>query len=115
MVNVSKIEPNFVYSSDIIDYQENAVVSRTIVDKNSGSVTFFAFANGQGLSEHSAPYDALVYIMDGEAEVIISKKSYKLKKDEMIIMPANEPHSLSTITQLYELVDKLAFCQKSKF
>ncbi len=99
MVNVSKIEPNFVYSSDIIDYQENAVVSRTIVDKNSGSVTFFAFANGQGLSEHSAPYDALVYIMDGEAEVIISKKSYKLKKDEMIIMPANEPHSLSTITQ----------------
>lgn len=96
---MSKIEPNFVYSSDIIDYQENAVVSRTIVDKNSGSVTFFAFANGQGLSEHSAPYDALVYIMDGEAEVIISKKSYKLKKDEMIIMPANEPHSLSTITQ----------------
>ena len=99
MVNVSKIEPNFVYSSDIIDYQENAVVSRTIVDKNSGSVTFFAFANGQGLSEHSAPFDALVYIMDGEAEVIISKKSYKLKKDEMIIMPANEPHSLSAITQ----------------
>ena len=99
MVNVSKIEPNFVYSSDIIDYQENAVVSRTIVDKNSGSVTFFAFASGQGLSEHSTPHDALVYIMDGEAEVIISKISYKLKKDEMIIMPANEPHSLSTITQ----------------
>ena len=99
MVNVSKIEPNFVYSSDIIDYQENAVVSRTIVDKNSGSVTFFAFANGQGLSEHSAPYDAFVYILDGEAEVIISKKSYKLQKDEMIIMPANEPHSLSALTQ----------------
>ncbi|MCJ7713352.1 cupin domain-containing protein [Candidatus Bathyarchaeota archaeon] len=99
MVNVSKIEPNFVYSNDIIDYQENAVVSRAIVDKTSGSVTFFAFANGQGLSEHSAPFDALVYIMDGEAEVIISKKSYKLKKNEMIIMPANEPHSLSAITQ----------------
>ena len=96
---MSKIEPNFVYSSDIIDYQENAVVSRTIVDKNSGSVTFFAFANGQGLSEHSAPYDAFVYILDGEAEVIISKKSYKLQKDEMIIMPANEPHSLSALTQ----------------
>ena len=99
MVNVSKIEPNFVYSGDIIDYQENAVVSRTIVDKNSGSVTFFAFANGQGLSEHSAPYDAFVYILDGEAEVIISKKSYKLQKDEMIIMPANGPHSLSALTQ----------------
>ena len=101
---MSKIEPNFVYSSDIIDYQENAVVSRTIVDKNSGSVTFFAFANGQGLSEHSAPYDAFVYILDGEAEVIISKKSYKLQKDEMIIMPANEPHSLSALTQFKMLL-----------
>ena len=99
MVIESKIKTSFVYSNDLIDYQANAVVSRTILDKTVGSVTFFAFANGQGLSEHSAPYDALIYILDGEAEVIISKKAYNLKKGEMIIMPANEPHSLSAITQ----------------
>ena len=99
MVNESKIKSSFVYSNDLIAYQANAVVSRTIIDKTVGSVTFFAFANGQGLSEHSAPYDALIYILDGEAEVIISKKTFNLKKGEMIIMPANEPHSLSAITQ----------------
>ena len=99
MVNESKIKSSFVYSNDLIDYQANAVVSRAILDKTVGSVTFFAFANGQGLSEHSAPYDALVFILDGEAEVIISKKAFNLKKGEMILMPANEPHSLSAITQ----------------
>jgi len=99
LVNESKIKSSFVYSNDLIDYQANAVVSRAILDKTVGSVTFFAFANGQGLSEHSAPYDALVFILDGEAEVIISKKAFNLKKGEMILMPANEPHSLSAITQ----------------
>jgi quercetin dioxygenase-like cupin family protein len=99
MVYSSKLKNSLVYTSDVIDYQENAVVSRTIIDKLAGSVTFFAFADGQGLSEHSAPYDALVYITDGEAEVVISGKSHRLKKDEIIIMPANEPHSLSAITK----------------
>ena len=99
MVDSSKIRNSLVYNTDIIDYQENAVVSRTIIDKRAGSVTFFAFAAGQGLSEHSAPYDALVYITEGEVEVVISGKSHKLKKDEVIIMPANEPHSLSAITK----------------
>ena len=99
MADSFKINNNLVYKSDIIDYQENSVVSRTIIDKVAGSVTFFAFGEDQGLSEHSAPYDALVYITDGEAEIVISGKPHRLKKDEIIIMPANEPHSLSAITK----------------
>ncbi len=104
MVDSSKIDNSLVYKSDIIDYQKNSVVSRTIIDKVAGSVTFFAFAEDQGLSEHSAPYDALVYITDGEAEIVISGKPHRLKKDEMIIMPANEPHSLSAITKFKMLL-----------
>jgi quercetin dioxygenase-like cupin family protein len=99
MVNLSKIGSGLIYTTDIVDYQENAVVSKTIIDKNVGSVTFFAFADEQGLSEHSAPYDALVYITEGEAEIIISGKPNRLKKDEFIIMPGNKPHSLSAITK----------------
>jgi len=99
MKNLSSIKNSSVYDSNIIDYQENAVVSKTIIDKKVGTVTFFAFSHDQGLSEHSAPYDALVFILDGEAEIVISGKPFRLKKDELIIMPANEPHSLSAITK----------------
>ena len=99
MTDSSNIKDSSVYSNKIIAYQENSIVSRTIIDKKAGSVTFFAFSMGQGLSEHSAPYDALVHILDGEAEIVISGISYKLKKDQFIIMPANEPHSLSAITK----------------
>ena len=79
---------------DLIDYQKGSVVSRTIVDKEAGTVTLFAFDDGQGLSEHTAPFDALVYNLDGEVEVSISGKAVNLKKGEMVIMPANKPHSL---------------------
>ena len=80
--------------SDFADYQEDSIVSRTLIDKKAGTVTLFAFDEGQGLSEHVAPYDALVCILDGEAEVVISGKTYHLRKDEMILMPANKPHAL---------------------
>ena len=79
---------------DLIDYQKGSVVSRTIVDKEAGTVTLFAFDDGQGLSEHTAPFDALVYNLDGEVEVSISGKAVNLKKGEMVIMPANKPHAL---------------------
>lgn len=85
--------------NDLVDYQVDSAVSRTIIDKNTGTVTLFSFDAGQGLSEHTAPFDALVYICDGEAEVIISGKSNRLKEGEMIIMPANEPHALRAIRQ----------------
>ena len=79
---------------DLADYQEGSVVSRTIIDKKAGTVTFFAFAEGQGLSEHTAPFDALVYLLDGEAEIVISGKPIHLEGGEMVIMPANHPHAL---------------------
>lgn len=83
--------------ADLVDYQEGSVVSRTIMDKETGTLTLFAFGEGQGLSEHTAPFDALVYLLDGEAEITISGKTLRLSKDEMVIMPANEPHALKAI------------------
>jgi len=79
---------------DLVDYQEGSVVSRTIIDQKAGTLTLFAFGEGQGLSEHTTPFDALVYLLDGEAEITISGKIHHLKASEMIIMPANEPHAL---------------------
>jgi quercetin dioxygenase-like cupin family protein len=84
---------------DLADYQKGSIVSQTIIDKKTGTVTFFAFDEGQGLSEHTAPFDALVYLLDGEAEVIIAGKPFRLKGGEMMIMPANDPHALKAITR----------------
>ena len=78
----------------MLDYHAGAVVSRTIIDKKTGTVTLFAFDKGEGLSEHTAPFDAMVYILDGLAEITISGKPYTLSAGEMIIMPADEPHAL---------------------
>jgi quercetin dioxygenase-like cupin family protein len=80
--------------SGLAQYQENAVVSSEIVKKDTGSVTVFAFDKGQGLSEHTAPFDALVNVIEGQAEVTISGELFIVKAGEMIIMPANKPHSL---------------------
>lgn len=80
--------------ADLVDYQQGSVVSRTIIDKKGGTVTLFAFDEEEGLSEHTAPYDALVFIFDGEAEVTISGKEVLLREGEVVVMPANEPHSL---------------------
>lgn len=79
---------------DLVNYQEGSVVSREIISKPTGTVTLFAFDAGQGLSEHTAPFDALVYLLDGEAEIVISGKTFHLKEGEMVIMPANHPHTL---------------------
>jgi len=84
---------------DLADYQEGSIVSRTIIEKKTGTVTFFAFDKGQGLSEHTAPFDALVYLLDGEAEISISGKPFHLREGEMVIMPANDPHALRAITR----------------
>jgi quercetin dioxygenase-like cupin family protein len=83
----------------MIGYQKGSVVSRTIINKKTGTVTLFAFDDGQGLSEHTTPYDALVYILDGEAKITISGKDVKVKQGEMVIMPANEPHALKALGQ----------------
>lgn len=83
--------------SELVDYQAGSVVSRAIIDKATGTCTLFAFDNGQGLSEHTAPFDALVYLLDGEAEVTISGIFHHLKEGDMIIMPANKPHALKAL------------------
>jgi quercetin dioxygenase-like cupin family protein len=90
--------------NNLISYQTGSVVSRTIIDKTAGTVTIFAFDKDEGLSEHTAPYDALVYIIDGEAKVTISGESFKLKKGEIIIMPANKPHALLAVTKFKMLL-----------
>ena len=89
--------------TELVDYQGGSVVSREIISKKSGSVTLFAFDGGQGLSEHTAPFDALVYLLDGEAEIVISGKPFRLKQGEMVIVPANQPHSLEA-TKRFKMV-----------
>ena len=79
-------------------YAKDSVVSRTLTNRAEGTVTLFAFDSGQGLSEHSTPYDAQVHVLDGEVQVIIGGQPYDLKKGEIIIMPANIPHALDAIT-----------------
>ncbi|MGB5686222.1 MAG: cupin domain-containing protein [Candidatus Electrothrix sp.] len=85
--------------TEIAAYQEGSVVSSTIISKLTGTVTLFAFDKDQGLSEHTAAYDALVQILDGEAEITVSGKQFQLSQGEMLIMPANEPHALRAITR----------------
>ena len=80
--------------ANLVEYQAGSIVSRTLMDKPTGTLTLFAFDNGQGLSEHTAPYDAMVYIIDGVAEVTIFGKPLTVKQGEMVIMPANAPHAL---------------------
>lgn len=102
-----------VVLSDLVEYQKGAVVSRTIIDKDVGTVTIFAFDKGQGLSEHSTPYDAMVYILDGEAEITISGKPNRVKNGEILIMPANEPHALTAIKS-YKMILVMIRSKKSK-
>ncbi len=83
--------------AELVDYQDGTVVSREIISQKTGTVTLFAFDQGQGLSEHTAPFDALVYVFDGEAEITISGKPLKLKQGEMVVMPANQPHAVKAI------------------
>ena len=84
---------------DMVDYQKEAVVSKTIIEKKTGTVTLFAFDQGQGLSEHTAPFDAMVCILDGKAEITISGNPNILEQGDMIIMPANEPHALKAVAK----------------
>lgn len=83
--------------AELVAYQPGAVVSRTVIDRKVGTVTLFSFDKGEGLSEHTTPYDALAYILDGAAEITVSGKPATVKAGEMLIMPANQPHALRAI------------------
>ena len=82
---------------DLVKYQKDSIVSKTVIEKKTGTVSLFAFDKNQGLSEHTAPFDALVHLIDGEAEIIISGKTVNLKNGEMTIMPANQQHALIAV------------------
>jgi quercetin dioxygenase-like cupin family protein len=82
---------------ELINYQEGSVVSRTLIDKKTGTITLFSFDEGQGLSEHTAPFDAVVYLFEGKAEIVISGKPLSVSESELVIMPANQPHALRAI------------------
>ena len=89
------LEPGIARAaSALAEYQEGSVVSRTVIEKKTGTVTVFAFDAGEGLSEHTAPFDALVHVIDGKAEITISGETIEVGTGEMIIMPAGKPHSL---------------------
>lgn len=81
----------------MVDYQDGSVVSREIIKKPTGTVSLFAFDRDQGLSEHTAPFDALVCVLDGETEITISGNPHRLKEGDMIIMPAGQPHALKAL------------------
>lgn len=84
---------------ELVSYQPGSVVSRTLIDKSVGTVTVFAFDSEQGLSEHTAPFDALVQIIDGTADITIAGSVHTVREGEMILMPANIPHSLKANPQ----------------
>jgi len=102
MIDLEGKKPDLVgkglVTKDLLNYQEGAVVSRTLIDKKVGTLTLFSFDVGQGLSEHTAPYDATVMVLEGKVEITISGMQQQLAEGEMIIMPANQPHALRALT-----------------
>jgi quercetin dioxygenase-like cupin family protein len=101
---MSELAGKVVGLADLLNYQEGAVVSRTIIDKPAGTVTLFAFDEGQGLSEHTAPFDALVYVLDGEAAITVSGEESTVGAGEMLIMPADQPHALRAVARFKMLL-----------
>lgn len=84
-------------AAELVNYQDGAVVSREIIKKPTASVTIFAFDEGQGLSEHTVPFDALAQVVEGEVEIMISGQPHRLQGGEMILMPAGQPHTLKAL------------------
>jgi len=89
---------------DLVTYQDDAVVSKTIVETDAGTVTAFAFDKGQGLSEHTAAYDAMVIVIEGDVDIRISGTAFQLKEDQVIILPANKPHAVRALTKFKMLL-----------
>jgi len=89
---------------DLVNYQEGSVVSRTVVNRATGTVTLFAFDEGQGLSEHTAPFDAIAHVLEGESEITVSGKPLRATSGEAVLLPANQPHSLKAIRKFKMLL-----------
>jgi quercetin dioxygenase-like cupin family protein len=82
---------------DLVNYQEGSVVSRTVLNRSTGTITLFAFDEGQGLSEHTAPFDAIAHVLEGESEITVSGKPLRTTAGEAVLLPANQPHSLKAL------------------
>lgn len=102
--NLKDMKGKILKLTELLDYRKDSVVSMTLSDRKTGTVTLFAFERWQGLSEHTAPYDAIVQILDGKALIKIDGKPFSLKKGEMIIMPARKPHSLKAVNRFKMLL-----------
>jgi len=89
---------------EYVRYSPGSVVSRTLLDTNEGTLTLFAFDKGQNLSEHTAPFNAFIQVLDGESEIVIDRKPYRVKPGEMILMPANIPHAVNAISKFKMLL-----------
>ena len=90
--------------TDLVNYQDGAVVSRTLITRATGTITLFAFDEGQGLSEHTAPFDALAHVLEGQAEIVVSGKPLRTTAGEAVLMPANQPHSLKALSRFKMLL-----------
>jgi len=90
--------------SELLEYQESSIVSRVLLKNKGGTVTLFAFDQGEGLSEHTAPFEALVFVIDGKAEVKIAGKAYSVTTGETITLPANIPHAVKAATRFKMLL-----------
>ncbi|HEV2523244.1 MAG TPA: cupin domain-containing protein [Candidatus Acidoferrales bacterium] len=93
-----------IHLIDLVNYQDGAVVSRTLVNRTMATITLFAFDVGQGLSEHTAPFDAVAHLLEGEAEIVVSGKPLRTTTGEAVLMPANQPHSLRAISRFKMLL-----------
>jgi quercetin dioxygenase-like cupin family protein len=91
-------------TAGLVDYQDGAVVSREILRKPTGNVSLFAFDEGQGLSEHTAPFDALAQVLEGDAEITIAGQPHRVRSGELILMPAGQPHALKALQRFKMLL-----------
>lgn len=92
---MGKVSGQVLDLKKFIGYQKGSVVSKEVIKSSNGNVSLFAFDKGEGLSEHTSPYDALIYLVEGESEIKISGKSHYLREGEMLLMPKNKPHALN--------------------
>ncbi len=97
-------DPSVLDVKELVSYQEGAIVSKTLLDKKSGTLTLFAFDKGQGLSEHTSPYNAFLYVLEGETEVTINGKPHQLHHGQAIVLPANQPHAVKATTRFKMLL-----------
>lgn len=102
--NSAQTKTKVMQLSDLVDYQTGSVVSRTLIKKDKGTLTLFAFDEGEALSEHTVPFDAFVYIIDGEGTITIDKQSYQLATGNALILPANRPHSVRAVKRFKMLL-----------